>query len=211
MVSGVPFRNPASGPSVLSEIVRPMMPGSRWKYRCHALELMTMTLRACRFVAHVERAPEQRARAEHVEGIRRDERAAQPRGAVRRGHQGDRRAQAEHHVRQRRGARAPFGHLGPAHPVRRGSGLPAVRGAARSTIAYQSIGVLVRQRLEEHGIDDAEDGGGGANAEAQRDDGGGEAWVPGERPSAVPEIAPEISRDPRMILITRPPTPCKIS
>ena len=43
MVSGVPSRNPASGPIVLSVMVRPRMLGSLWKYRCHARALMTTT------------------------------------------------------------------------------------------------------------------------------------------------------------------------
>ena len=43
MVSGVPSRSPASGPSVLSVMVRPRMLGSLWKYRCHARALMTTT------------------------------------------------------------------------------------------------------------------------------------------------------------------------
>jgi hypothetical protein len=38
---GVPSRNPASGPNVLSVMVRPTIPGSPWKYFCHAAELMT--------------------------------------------------------------------------------------------------------------------------------------------------------------------------
>ena len=53
----------------------------------------------------------------------------------------------------------------------------------------QPVRIPVGQRLHQHAVDDAEDGGGRADAEGEREDGdGGEAGRPRERPNGVLQI-----------------------
>ena len=66
-----------------------------------------------------------------------------------------------------------------------------VPGAARSTTRTSRSESLIGQGLQQHGIDDAEDGGGDTDAEGQRGHRGKrEAAVPRQRPDAVPDITP---------------------
>jgi hypothetical protein len=64
------------------------------------------------------------------------------------------------------------------------------------------IGVAVRQRLQHHGPDDAEDRGGGADAEGQRHQGGGgEAGRPLQDAAAMANVAERVldQRGPNLI------------
>src|SRR6185312_3337210 len=57
-----------------------------------------------------------------------------------------------------------------------------------------AVGLVVREGREERGVDDAEDGGIGANAEREGEDGdGGEARVFEEKAKAEDEVAPAIA------------------
>ena len=55
-------------------------------------------------------------------------------------------------------------------------------GRRRRDQTNEAIGALVRQRLEQHAMDDAEDSGGGADAEREGDE--GDECKPGARRSA---------------------------
>ncbi len=65
------------------------------------------------------------------------------------------------------------------HQFRDGNAAPHDPGAGGGLAKHQqALAVLVGERLEEDGVDDAEDGGVGADAEAEHDDGGdGEAEI----------------------------------
>ena len=61
---------------------------------------------------------------------------------------------------------------------------------------HQAVGIAVGQRLEENAVDDAEDGGVGADPERQRDHRDGrEARVPGQHAQAVPNV---LEQDPHV-------------
>ena len=54
---------------------------------------------------------------------------------------------------------------------------------------HQPLRLRERQRLEQQGVDDAEDGGIGADAERQGDDGDrGESWARLQHADGVPDI-----------------------
>ena len=58
--------------------------------------------------------------------------------------------------------------------------------------AHQPVGVGVGELAQEHRVDHAEDGGGGADSERQAEHGrGGEAGIPGQHAQAVAEILRE--------------------
>src|SRR4029450_10835916 len=58
---------------------------------------------------------------------------------------------------------------------------------------------LIRQLIEEHCLDHAEDGGVGADAEDEREDGdGGKGWLPRERPESVSEVAGQVAHGGRL-------------
>ena len=58
----------------------------------------------------------------------------------------------------------------------------------------QAPGVAVRQRLEQHAVDDAEDRAVGANAERERDDGDGrEPGRPAQDANRVDEVLPQLA------------------
>ena len=144
-------------------------------------------------VARVERAAEQGTAAEHAEGIGGHERAGQT-GRARGGrHQGDRRRHRVGHGRQRGRTGAPVAEFGPRHAG------PAtgrrVRVARRQPFddPDEPIAVRIRQRTQQHGVDHAEDGGGGADAERERDHGGrGEPGIASETARRVRHVAPHI-------------------
>ncbi len=57
---------------------------------------------------------------------------------------------------------------------------------------HHAIRLGERQRLEQHGVDDAEDGGVGADAEGEREDGDGAVGgLLTQHPGAVDEVVPE--------------------
>ena len=57
-------------------------------------------------------------------------------------------------------------------------------------------GVGIGERLEQHGVDDGEDGGVGSDAEGQGGDGcDGEGWIREEHAEGVAEVMPEITHD----------------
>ena len=57
---------------------------------------------------------------------------------------------------------------------------------------HESVGVGVRQRAEEHGVDDAEDGGVGADSDRQREHRrGNERRLVTQSPGSVDEVLPE--------------------
>jgi len=68
------------------------------------------------------------------------------------------------------------------------------RGAARADLAEldDAVGIRVRQRAQEHAVDDAEHRRAGADAERQREDGGrGEPGPLAQDARAVPEVGPQ--------------------
>jgi hypothetical protein len=70
--------------------------------------------------------------------------------------------------RQRSGSLAPRVEGGEAHRARLRCQFAERRLAER----YQRLGIRKRRRGEQHGVDDGQDGGGGAESERQRQDGG---------------------------------------
>ena len=63
------------------------------------------------------------------------------------------------------------------------------------TQADQPLGLVERQRLQQHAVDHAEDRGGGADAERQRQDGRGrEGGLLPERARGVAQVLPEIAQ-----------------
>ena len=130
-------------------------------------------VRAGGFVRGVENAAKPGAGAEHGERVRRHQRAGQSRGTGRRRHQRDRRRDAERQCP----TRSCWLSATPSSPTTTcrsgaGAGRAGFAGAARSHNPHQPIGIPVRQRLEQHGVDDAEDRRGGADAEGEREHGG---------------------------------------
>ena len=64
----------------------------------------------------------------------------------------------------------------------------------------QTAGVAVRQRLEQHAVDDAEDRAVGADAERERDD--GDEREPGRSPQdahRVGEVLPQLASTPHWV------------
>jgi hypothetical protein len=105
----------------------------------------------------------------------------------------DRRRQRIRHFRECAGPCAPVAEFGPRH-----AGAAAGRRAGISRRqalddTNQAIAVAVRQRPQQHGIDDAEDRAGRADAERKRHDHGrGESAIATKTAPGVGTVAPEI-------------------
>jgi hypothetical protein len=118
--------------------------------------------RALRFVRRDERPSDERLRAEHREEVRRDETAGR---AVRVAAPEDvERPVAEFdELIDRLRLRSVVGHF-----RKRKIRILDARGRLRLPQMHDAVGLGIRQRAQDHTVDDAEDGGVGADAEAQR-------------------------------------------
>ena len=59
---------------------------------------------------------------------------------------------------------------------------------------HELVGVRIRQRLDQHGVDDAEDRRGRADAERQREDrSDGEGWLLPQHARGIPQVHPDIA------------------
>ena len=162
------------------------MPASAWK-RARQMRSLNTTRRVPDFVAALEAAAEHRRGAKGAEILGRHRQHAQPLRPARRDEvEPDLRIGVErrHVLERRRPARSavkctPVMAWRPTCRAHAGRNAPAVR-------------VVVGQRREQYGLDDAEDGRGAADAERERgDDDRGIAGSASDLPDRQPEILPE--------------------
>ena len=115
----------------------------------------------------------------------------------------ERGTRSERRVRQRPAVRPNLEELGNADSTRslRSSGRRLSR-RRRHDQTNELAGILVRQRLEQQRMDDAEDGRVGADAERQRQDGhGGEARCAAQRSHRVVHVPPGIIQPPQRAFV----------
>ena len=178
-----------------SAIVRPTIDGSAPKRRRHRPGAEDRDgVVSVEFFLREKRAADRRLHAEHVEEVRRDQQALHPFGIAGRPSS----ANVEIHGSRAapkyaaicsndRFSRRQSATLAGAHSAsvqsRSGIGLPEL---------YQASGIGVRQGPPQDGVDDAEDGGGGADAKGQGDRGDeGETRVSAQHARAVAEVLRE--------------------
>ena len=103
-------------------------------------------------------------------------------------------ARSERRVRQRAAVRANLQELGNVDSTRSlRSSRRRLSRRRRNDQTNELAGILVRQRLDQQRMDDAEDGRVGADAERQRQDGHcGKARRPAQHPRGVVQIPPGI-------------------
>ena len=132
-----------------------------------------------------EVAADCRLHAEHPEEVRRDPHAADPFGFAVRDQRRDPRPD-ERHVLERVAALAPV-------EERRVADVAGRSGRAALADRDEPIGIRVRQRAEQHGVEDAEDRGVRADAERQRHERDGrEAGRTPKQPRGVADVSRQI-------------------